>query len=356
MKRIVLFILLIFSFHAFTQKPQLTEANASHFAKLALKCIHQEFPNKPGHVMDNADDVKAPALLHPAFYGCFDWHSSVHGHWMLIRLLKEYPTLPEAAEIREKAGSNLTRENLEKELEYFKEETNKSFERTYGWAWFLKLAEELYTWDDHQGREWYDNIKPLADHLIKKYMDFLPKLTYPNRTGEHPNTAFGLGFAWDYAKAVDDTALISLIKSRARDYYIGDLDCPADYEPGGFDFLSPCLEEANLMARVLDEGDYTKWMEGFLPGLAMGEPAILFEPATVTDRTDGKLVHLDGLNLSRAWCFARIAGSYPPAAEAARKAATRHLEVTLPNIASGDYAGEHWLASFAVYALFSLGN
>ncbi len=354
MKEYFVVFMLLATIQSFSQDLKLTSGDASHFAKLALKCIHQEFPNKPGHVMDDADDVQPPQALHPAFYGCFDWHSSVHGHWMLVKLLKEFPELPEAGEIREKIGDNITAENISKEVGYFSEESNKSFERTYGWAWLLKLAAELYTWDDPQGQQWYSNIQPLAGHLVKKYKDFLPKLTYPNRTGEHPNTAFGLSFAWDYALIADDTSLLNLIRSRAMDYYGDDRSCPADYEPGGFDFLSPCLQEADLMARILDKDEFTKWMKKFLPELSEGNPAILFEPATVTDRSDGKLVHLDGLNLNRSWCFSRIAEHYPDPEDFLEKAAIKHLEVTLPNIASGDYAGEHWLASFAVYALFSL--
>jgi hypothetical protein len=356
MKEHIIVFLLLVTIQSFSQGLELTLEDASHFAGLALKCIHQEFPNKPSHVMDDADDVRPPGSLHPAFYGCFDWHSSVHGHWMLVKLLKEFPDLPEAEEIRKKIDDNLTAENILLEVEYFKEESNKSFERTYGWAWLLKLADELQSWEDMQGQRWYSNLKPLAGHIAQKYKDFLPKLTYPNRTGEHPNTAFGLGFAWDYAEAVGDTALIVLIESRARDFYLADQDCPANYEPGGFDFLSPCLEEANLMARILSKDEYTKWMDGFLPGLRYGEPKILFEPATVTDRTDGKLVHLDGLNLSRAWCFSRIAVFFPEEKEILKGAARKHLEVTLPNIASGDYAGEHWLASFAIYAMFSYSD
>ncbi len=326
---------------------------ASHFAGLALTCIHQEFPNKPGHVMDDENDVLAPSKLHPAFYGCFDWHSAVHGHWMLIRLLKEFPDLDEKAEIIEKISNNLQQENILVEIEYFGEKSNRSFERTYGWAWLLKLAQELYEWDDTLGQQWYHNIQPLAEVIAGKYIEFLPLLSYPNRTGEHPNTAFGLSFAWDYAVSIGHQDLQEMIEARSLDFYLFDKFCPADYEPGGFDFLSPCLSEADLMARVLDEDEFVAWMEKFLPGIIEGAPKELFDPATVTDRSDGKLVHLDGLNLSRVWCFNRIAPFFAGHDEKILEAGRQHLGVTLPNIASGEYSGEHWLATFAVYAIFS---
>jgi len=303
--------------------------------------------------MDDANDVKTPRELHPAFYGCFDWHSAVHGHWMLVKLMKEFPDLPERDLIIHKINKNLTPENMAVEVAYFSEPTNRSFERTYGWAWLLKLADELYTWNDPVGQKWFSLIQPLADSIAEKYLEFLPKLTYPNRTGEHPNTAFGLGFAWDYAKAVQQDELLKLIASRSRDFYKNDVDCPANYEPGGFGFISPCLMEADLMARILDTEELNEWLPLFLPGIFDGQQIKLFEPATVTDRSDGKLVHLDGLNLSRVWCLNRIAKHYPQKNEKILLAAQKHLEVTLPNISSGEYSGEHWLASFAVYAMFS---
>jgi len=303
--------------------------------------------------MDDSLDVRAPYELHPAFYGCFDWHSAVHGHWMLVKLIREFPNLPEQDTIRYLLDLNLTAENIAVELEYFEEETNKSFERTYGWAWLLKLTEELITWNDPQGKKWLEALQPLADHIVDKYTGFLPKLTYPNRTGEHPNTAFGLGFAWDYAVAADNWEFINVIESRAKDYYMKDADCPGNYEPGGFDFLSPCLIEADLMSRVLPDYEFLTWMHDFLPNFISGTPESLFIPATVTDRSDGKLVHLDGLNLSRSWCFSRLAWFYPEENNLIRGAAKYHLEITLPNISSGQYAGEHWLASFAIYAIFT---
>lgn len=338
--------------------PVLDMAKASKFAAMALKCIHQQYPNKPGHVMMNEKEVLGPRALHPAFYGCFDWHSAVHGHWMLIRLLKTFPRLPEAPAIRKAINQNLTAANILKETEYFKHPKRKSFERTYGWAWLLKLAEELHTWDDPDGKTWLKNLTPLTNIIVKKYMDFLPKQTYPIRTGVHPNTAFGLAFALDYARTVKNKDLETLLTERALSYYAKDTDCPAAWEPGGEDFFSPCLMEAALMQRVLKREAFNDWFHAFLPGIAKGKPRRLLEPATVTDRSDGKLVHLDGLNLSRAWCMTRIASALPrgDARDHLLKAAVEHADDALKNIHSGDYAGEHWLASFAVYLLAAGGT
>ncbi len=334
---------------------RLTSDGASHFASLALKCIVREFPNKTGHVQIDSADALQPSDYHPAFYGCFDWHSAVHGHWMLVKLLREFPDMPQALIIREAVNKNITPENIRYETAYFEREQNKSFERTYGWAWLLKLTEELYTWNDPDARRWYAAVRPLADRISRMYIDFLPKQTFPNRTGEHPNTAFGLSLAADYASTVNDTALMRVINERSKRYYTADVGCPAGWEPGGTDFLSPCLSEAELMAKILPANDYRKWLHAFLPKLKAGQPAILFTPATVSDRSDGKLVHLDGLNLSRAWCFMNIARATDDAGlqKRLRAAAMQQLSVTVPKIADGDYAGEHWLASFAVYALFS---
>jgi hypothetical protein len=332
----------------------LSEKQASHFAALALKCVSREFPNKPEHVINNASEVKAPKVLHPAFYGCYDWHSSVHGHWMLIRLLKTFPSLPESARIREALNANLTVENIQQEVAYMKQPNRQSFERTYGWAWALKLAEELNSWNDADGKRWAENLKPLAETLSKSYAAFLPKQTYPIRTGVHPNTAFGLAFALDYAKAVGDSELELLLNERSRTYFAGDADYPGAWEPGGEDFFSAALMEADLMRRVMKPREFATWFHRFLPGVAKGNPAALLQPATVTDRTDPKLVHLDGLNLSRAWCMRSIAGALPetdPARKVLSVSADKHATAALAHVASGDYAGEHWLASFAVYLL-----
>ncbi len=328
---------------------QFTEAGASHFANLALSCIQKEYPNKLNQVLKDERGIKNPKKLHPAFYGCFDWHSSVHGHWMLIRLLKSFPDLPEAKEIRRLLNENLSESNIKEEVVYF-EAASKSWERMYGWSWLMKLSEELYDWNDRDGKQWKRNLQPLTDAIVQRYMDFLPKQTYPVRTGVHPNTAFGLSFALDFAKKAGRTDFAMLIESRARDYYLEDEDCPADWEPSGEDFLSACLEEANLMSRVLSKDDFTKWFRKFLPKQKL---KALGRPAEVSDRSDPKLVHLDGVNLSRAWS---IYGLLPYVKKRKLRkllleAAEEHLNATVPYIASEHYEGTHWLASFAVYAL-----
>jgi hypothetical protein len=332
----------------------LNQAQASHFANLALKCVSKEYPNKPEHVINDPHDVQNPKALHPAFYGCYDWHSSVHGHWMLVRLLRLFPNLPEAAEIRKLLGANLTAENVASEAVYIMQPSRQSFERTYGWAWLLKLAEELYLWDDPDGKTWSRNLQPLIEVLIDQYLRFLPKQTYPIRTGVHPNTAFGLAFALDYAKTVGNDKLQDLIAERSRSYFAKDANYPGSWEPGGEDFFSPALVEADLMRRVLKAAQFHRWFYRFLPQLTRGVPRTLLRPALVTDRTDPKLVHLDGLNLSRAWCMRSIATALPrndPARKLLVESARLHARDALAHVASGDYAGEHWLASFAVYML-----
>lgn len=328
---------------------QLSEAGASHFAQLALNCLQQEYPNKLNQVLQDSSGLQAPRVLHPAFYGCFDWHSAVHGHWMLIRLLKKFPELPEATAIRAKIGANLQTQNIAAEVRYFKT-ASKSWERMYGWAWLLKLSEELYTWDDPDGKKWYQALVPLNDVISERYLQFLPIQTYPVRTGVHPNTAFGLSFAWDYANTCNKTQLKALIEQRAKEYYLDDTNCPAEWEPSGEDFLSACLEEANLMSRILDRASFNKWFKKFLPKKKL---KALQTPADVSDRSDPKIVHLDGLNLSRAWCFYHIAPKIKSVRKsvAMKKAANLHLQATIPNIATEHYEGSHWLASFAVYAL-----
>jgi hypothetical protein len=337
---------------------RMTRKQASSFALLALKAVRQEYPNKPGDVLNGEKDVKGPRAFHPAFYGSFDWHSSVHGHWLLVRLLKLFPDLPERRQARAVLGEHLSAKNLQAEADYFARPNTRSFERTYGWAWLLKLAEELHGWDDPDGKAWAKNLQPLARVMVGRYLAFLPKQTYPIRTGVHPNTAFGLAFALDYARAVGNKPLAALVEKRSRDYYGKDAGAPASWEPDGNDFFSPSLMEADLMRRVLPAAEFRTWLGRFLPGLARGEPKTLFTPATVADRTDPQIVHLDGLNLSRAWCMRGVAGALP-AGDAARqalgKAADRHAAAALAHVASGDYAGEHWLASFAVYLLSSAG-
>jgi hypothetical protein len=333
---------------------KLTRDDASHFAKLALKCVTREFPNKLDHTMNDASEVQSPRALHPAFYGCLDWHSSVHGHWMLVRLLRLFPDLPEASHIRSALSANLSASNIHGEVAYVDQANRQSFERTYGWAWLLKLAQELRGWDDADGQAWSKNLQPLADALAARYKKFLPRQTYPIRTGVHPNTAFGLAFALDYARAVGDRDLETLIVERSKTYFESDASYPADWEPGGEDFFSPALVEADLMFRVLKPNEFRRWFGKFLPDIASGKPKSLLAPATVADRNDPKIVHLDGLNLSRAWCMRHIASALPsgdPARRVLSRAAAAHCKDALAHVASGDYVGEHWLASFAVYTL-----
>lgn len=333
----------------------LNQAGAEHLSGLAFHCIGREYPNKISHVMSNEEEVGSPQQLHPAFFGCFDWHSSIHGHWMLVRLLKEFPSLANAEDIRAAIDANLQPEHIQVEVAYLSHPQRSSFERMYGWAWLLKLAEEVNTWEDAQAQEWAEALQPLADKIESLYIDFLPRQTYPIRTGQHPNTAFGLSFAWDYAQTMGRPELAAAIREAAYRYYALDTECPAHYEPGGADFLSPCLEEANLMQRILEPDAFAEWFGRFMPTIAPS----LRTPAVVADRNDGKLVHLDGLNLSRAWCFTAIANKLPvddPRKAAIQQIANQHIELTLPNIASGSYEGEHWLASFAVYTLVVAGK
>jgi hypothetical protein len=337
-----------------TGQLSLTQTEASHFASLALKCVTREYPNKPDHTINDVADVRSPRALHGTFYGCFDWHSSVHGHWMLVRLLRLFPSLPQAREIRAALDANLSTKNIANEVAYLNQPNRASFERTYGWAWLLKLAEELHDWNDQDGKRWSQNLQPLADGFREKYLSFLPKQNYPIRTGVHPNTAFGLAFALDYARAVGNQKLETLIVERSRTYYAHDTNYPASWEPGGEDFFSPALMEADLMRRVMSKTEFAAWFHRFLPGVSRGQPRQLLQPAIVTDRTDPKLVHLDGLNLSRAWCMRSIAAALPrndPARNVLARSAASHAKAGLDHVASGNYEGEHWLASFAVYLL-----
>lgn len=334
--------------------PALTAREASHFAQLALKCVRRQYPNKLDHVMNNPADVESPRKLHPAFYGCFDWHSCVHAHWMLVRLLRTFPEMKESAQIRAALNENLSAQNLKVEAAYFSRPLSQSFERTYGWAWELKLAEELREWNSAEARKWYANLQPLTEAIVARLTNFLPKQTYPIRTGVHPNTAFALAFAFDYAQATGNKPLGTLIAQRSQQYYGKDAEYPAAWEPGGEDFLSPGLEEADLMRRVMSTVAFRSWFHKFLPGIANGGASSLLEPAIVSDRSDPKLVHLDGLNLSRAWCMRGIAAALPPGdrdREVLLAAAAKHAAAALPYVASGNYMGEHWLATFAVYLL-----
>lgn len=331
---------------------RLTDTLASQLAGLALAGIRQEYPNSPAHVLMNGADRRLPRELHPAFYGCFDWHSAVHSHWLLVCLLRYRPDLPEAPAIRAVLDEHLSDAKIHTEAAYFAEPGRRSFERPYGWAWLLKLAEELHDWNDADGRYWSGALRPLTEVIVDLYLDYLPRLTYPIRSGAHSNTAFGLSFALDYAIASGHTDLRDKIIRRSLDYFISDQDCPASWEPGGSDFLSPCLAEADLLRRVLTGPDFAAWLGAFLPDLQVGTPTQLLMPVSVSDRNDGQIVHLDGLNLSRAWSLRGIAGALAP--DDSRRgillsAAERHAAAGLSGIGSGTYAGEHWLGSFALY-------
>ena len=322
---------------------QLSLEEANRLADLPLNCITQPLPYKAGHVISKEEDLDMPIQHHPSFYGCFDWHSAVHGHWSLIYLMKTFPDLNRYDEAKDLILGNINKENIQKELDYFSmNKYTRSFERTYGWAWLLKLSEELYTWDTPFAKELYEELIPLNEYISQAYQEYLPKLVYPIRVGEHSNTGFGLSLAWDYAMTVGDTALQERIKTAALRFYSTDMHCPIGWEPSGYDFLSPCLQEMDIMRKIMDAKDFDSWLNAFYPELITGSAEL--EPARIIDRTDGKLVHLDGLNFSRAWCL------YPLKMTRANQLADEHMAFSLGNIRDGDYMGEHWLASFALYA------
>jgi len=328
---------------------EFTVKQANNLAELPLNCINTQYPNKLGQTLENKEAIGEPSELHPAFYGCFDWHSSVHAHWSLVSLLKQFPDLKKADTIREKLKESLSAENIQGEIDYFKREQSDSFERTYGWAWLLKLSEEIETWDDPLAEELGQNLAPLTNLIVSKYIEFLPKLNYPIRVGEHTNTAFGLSFAYDYANAVDNKELKELISERAKDFYLSDNNCPLSWEPSGFDFLSPCLEEVSIMSRVLPKNAFEMWLEDFLPQLKSED--FDMEVGEVSDRSDGKLVHLDGLNFSRAWVFYGLINQYPEKFSHLQEIADRHVAHSFPNLVGDSYEGGHWLGTFAIYAL-----
>ncbi len=330
-----------------TETPKFDEKKAAYLHKFAFECIDKEYPNKLGHVLGDKSYLKTPKELHPAFYGCFDWHSSVHGHWTLVNILNKFPDFEKNKEILTKLKANITKENIEKEVKYFGDTHNKNYERTYGWAWTLKLAEALKESKNTELNELANNLEPLTNLISKKYVEFLPKLTYPIRVGEHTNTAFGLSFALDYAKKHDKN-LEDLIVKRSKEFYATDKSCPLRWEPSGFDFLSPCLQEAALMLKVLPKNEYEKWLDEFLPKFR-DQPEKFLEPAKVSDASDGKLAHLDGLNFSRAWCLYEMGGALKN--DKMITSANDHLNFSYNKIDSGEYAGTHWLASFAAYAL-----
>jgi hypothetical protein len=326
-------------------KHRLTATTAQRFAEIALGHVTREYPHKLDHVMEGPEDVLSPRVLHPIFFGSFDWHSCVHGYWLLMRTLRLFPQMGNAPQIRALLDAMLVPEKVKGELDYLDRAYTGGFERPYGWAWLLMLHAEAQR---HEA-DWAEALAPLAQAFAERFKTYLPKLTYPIRVGTHYNSAFAMVLALDWADA-NDTGLGGLIRSRAVEHYGGDRSCPG-WEPGGDEFLSPALVEALLMRRSLPERAFRAWFDGFLPDLAAGSPASLFTPALVSDRSDGKIAHLDGVNLSRAWCWRGLAGALDPAlAELARGTADVHLDASLPHVA-GDYMGEHWLATFALLAL-----
>lgn len=336
----------------------LTASQVNNFAKLVLAGLDREFPHKPGVVFNSAEEVQRPQALHPAFFGSFDWHSSVHGHWLLARLLRLCPDMPLAQEVRRRLAAHLDSANVAAEAAVFDRKGNKSFERMYGWAWALRLAAELRTFDDPDARRWATQFAPLEQKLVAAVKEYLPKLTYPVRTGVHPDTGFALGQILDYARLTGDKELVGLVESRALGFYDKDRNYPVAYEPSGEDFFSSGLNEADLMRRVLSPKAFSEWLDGFWPGLRRGELNSWGKPAEVSDLSDPKIVHLVGLNLSRAWTMRGIASVLPekdPRRARLAAASAAHAQAGLKYVFSGHYEGEHWLGTFAVYHLTDAG-
>lgn len=338
--------------------PMLSEAAADRFAQLALKCLHQEYPNHISHTLNGPDDARPPHELTPAFYGCLDWHSDVHGHWLLVRLVRLFPDAPFAAPARAELAKSFTPANVAGELAYLKRENNASFERPYGLAWLLQLAAELRSWDDPQAHEWSTALTPLESEASSGLKSWLPKLHYPIRIGEHEQTAFSFGLMWDWAGVAGDTQMRQLLSDAARRFYLNDRACPLNYEPSGQDFLSPCLAEADFMRRTLDADAFAHWLSAFLPAIPHHPDSTWLTPAVVTDRADPMLAHIDGLNLSRAWMLQGISAGLPVAdarMPALQAAARTHAQASVPFVATAHYEGEHWLGTFAVYLTSQAG-
>jgi hypothetical protein len=336
----------------------LDAAAAARFAGLALACLHREYPAKISHALASEADAQPPHLLTPAFYGCLDWHSDVHGHWLLVRLLRLMPDAPFAGPAREALARSLTPGTIAGELAYLKRPDRASFERPYGLAWLLALAAELRSWDDPQAREWYAALRPLEAEAANHIRSWVPKLQYPIRIGEHDQTAFSFGLIWDWATVSDDDAMHALLTDAARRFYLADRGCPLGYEPSGEDFLSPCLSEADFVRRILDRERFATWLTGFLPGIPHRATTPWLSPAVVTDRADPKLAHIDGLNLSRAWMLQGIALGLPagdPRKAALLSASWQHREAALPAVTGEHYEGGHWLGTFAVYLTSGAG-
>ncbi len=332
-------------------------AAAARFAGLALKCLHTEYPNHISLTMDRDADAHPPRELTPAFYGCFDWHSDVHGHWLLVRLLRLMPDAPFASQARTELARSFTAENIAGELEYLKHAGRASFERPYGLAWLLQLSAELREWNDPQAKQWSATLQPLETEAGSRIKSWLPKLHYPIRIGEHDQTAFSFGLIWDWASVAGDAPMRALLKDAAQRFYVKDRNCPLSYEPSGEDFLSPCLAEADFMRRVLDAKAYAAWLSAFLPGITPSTTDWL-PPGVVTDRSDPKLAHIDGLNLSRAWMLEGIAHGLPKGDQRVPvllSIAAQHRNAALPAVTGEHYEGGHWLGTFAVYLTSAAG-
>lgn len=325
---------------------------AERFANLALACVHREYPNKISHNLSSDADVAAPRALTPAFYGCYDWHSSVHGHWLLARLARTFPNAPFATPARDALRESLSAANIAKEAAYLRGEGRASFERPYGLAWLMLLGAELREWDDPLARELSANLRPLELASTERLKAWLPKLTHPVRSGEHSQTAFALGLLIDSARISHDDEFVNLLTKKAREFYTSDRTCPLSYEPSGEDFLSPCLAEADVMRRVMKPAEYATWLRGFLPRIEL-------KPEVVSDPSDPKLAHLDGLNLSRAWMLEGIASGLPKndaRVASLRKTAAAHRNAGLAAVTGEHYEGGHWLGSFAVYLTTNRGR
>lgn len=341
-----------------TAPPKLDAAAAERFANLALKCVHQEYPNKISHTMSSDADVAPPRTLTPAFFGCYDWHSSVHGHWLLARLARTFPEAPFARPAREALQKSLTADNLQHEAAYMRAEGRASFERPYGLAWLLQLIAELREWDDPQAREMLANLRPLEEATLERLNKWLPKLSHPIRIGEHAQTAFALGLMLDYARSTGNAEFAKLLTEKARKFFLADKSCALNYEPGGEDFLSPCLGEADVMRRVLAPAEFAKWLKDFLPQIPTAAKAEWLAVAVSPDPSDPKLAHLDGLNLSRAWMLEGIISALPaddPRKGALSAAAESHRRAGLAAVTGEHYEGGHWLGSFAVYLVTQRG-
>jgi hypothetical protein len=325
---------------------------AGRFAALALACVAREYPNKIAHVLASDADARPPRLLTPAFYGCYDWHSAVHGHWLLARLARTFPGAPFAAPARAALARSLTAANVAGEVAYIRGPGRTTFERPYGLAWLLQLAAELREWDDPEARAWSAALAPLETEAASRLEEWLPKLSRPIRIGEHDQTAFSFGLVLDWAARSGRASTRDLVVSRAREFYLRDRACPLAYEPSGQDFLSPCLAEADLVRRLLPPDRFAPWLSTFLPSLSAKSGAAWLAPEVVTDPSDPKLAHLDGLNLSRAWMLEGIASGLPPAdprLPALRAVARAHRDKGLASVTGAHYEGGHWLGTFAVY-------